>query len=236
MFFQMKTALFILHQKTSEAGDIANKLKIRGFNFEIRRPSLGDSLPTNLNNYSAIVVFGGPMSANDNNEFMKKEIDWIGQVLQSEVPFLGICLGAQILVKYLGCKVEKNPNEISEIGFYKIQPTKNGIKMFQSQDVFYQFHTEGFELPSGCELLAKGDIFTNQAFKYKNCYGLQFHPEVNIYLHLKWLFLVLIKKPHILFKKGAQNIFYQLWLRIKYNSSISRWLDNFLDNYLLKEQ
>tara|TARA_B100000315_G_scaffold95511_1_gene87694 strand:- start:569 stop:1267 length:699 start_codon:yes stop_codon:yes gene_type:complete len=232
----MKTALFILHQKTSEAGDIANKLKIRGFNFEIRRPSLGDSLPTNLNNYSAIVVFGGPMSANDNNEFMNKEIDWIGQVLQSEVPFLGICLGAQILVKYLGCKVEKNPNEISEIGFYKIQPTENGIKMFQSQDVFYQFHTEGFELPSGCELLAKGDIFTNQAFRYKNCYGLQFHPEVNIYLHLKWLFLVLIKKPHILFKNGAQNIFYQLWLRIKYNSSISRWLDNFLDNYLLKEQ
>ena len=232
----MKTALFILHQQTSEAGDIANKLKIRGFNFEIRRPSLGDSLPTNLNNYSAIVVFGGPMSANDNNEFMKKEIDWIGQVLQSEVPFLGICLGAQILVKYLGCKVEKNPNEISEIGFYKIQPTKNGIKMFQSQDVFYQFHTEGFELPSGCELLAKGDIFTNQAFKYKNCYGLQFHPEVNIYLHLKWLFLVLIKKPHILFKNGAQNIFYQLWLRIKYNNSISRWLDDFLDNYLLKKQ
>ena len=29
----MKTALFILHQKTSEAGDIANKLKIRGFDF-----------------------------------------------------------------------------------------------------------------------------------------------------------------------------------------------------------
>ena len=232
----MKTALFILHQQTSEAGDIANKLKIRGFNFEIRRPSLGDSLPTNLNNYSAIVVFGGPMSANDNDEFMKKEIDWIGQVLQSEVPFLGICLGAQILVKYLGCKVEKKPNEISEIGFYKIQPTENGIKMFQSQDVFYQFHTEGFELPFGCELLAKGDIFTNQAFRYKNCYGLQFHPEVNIYLHLKWLFLVLIKKPHILFKNGAQNIFYQLWLRIKYNNSISRWLDDFLDNYLLKEQ
>ena len=231
----MKTALFILHQKTSEAGDIANKLKIRGFNFEIIRPSLGDSLPTNLNNYSAIFVFGGPMSANDSDEFMNKEIDWIGQVLQSEVPFLGICLGAQILVKYLGCKVEKNPNEISEIGFYKIQPTENGIEMFQSQDVFYQFHTEGFELPSGCELLAKGDIFTNQAFRYKNCYGLQFHPEVNIYLHLKWLFLVLIKKPHILFKNGAQNIFYQLWLRIKYNSSISRWLDNFLDNYLLKE-
>ena len=100
MFFLMKTALFILHQKTSEAGDIANKLKIRGFDFEIRRPSLGESLPTNLNKYSAIVVFGGPMSANDDVEFMKKEIDWIEQVLQSDVPYLGICLGAQILAKH----------------------------------------------------------------------------------------------------------------------------------------
>ena len=232
----MKTALFIFHQKTSEAGDLDNKLKRRGFDFEIRRPSLGESLPTNLYHYSAIFVFGGPMSANDDDEYMKKEIDWIGQVLQSDVPFLGICLGAQIFAKHLGCKVEKNPNELSEIGFYKIEPTEKGIKMFQSQDIFYQFHTEGFELPSDCELLAKGDIFTNQAFKYKNCYGLQFHPEVNIYLHLKWLFLVLIKKPHILFRNGAQNIFYQLLLRIKYNHSISRWLDDFLDNHLLKEQ
>ena len=225
-----------MHQKTSEAGDLEVKLTKRGYSFEYVKPPLGDELPQNLKQYSVIVIFGGPMSANDNDEFIKKEIDWIKFVINSNVPFLGICLGAQILVKYLGCKVEKNPSELSEIGFYKIQPTENGIKLFQSQDVFYQFHTEGFELPSGCELLAKGDIFSNQAFRYKNCYGLQFHPEVNIYLHLKWLFLVLIKKPHILFKNGAQNIFYQLWLRIKYNNSISRWLDDFLDNHLLKEQ
>ena len=107
--------------------------------------------------------------------------------------------------------------------------------MFATQNIFYQFHSEGFDLPSGCELLAKGDIFNNQAFKYKNCYGLQFHPEVNIYLHFKWMFLVLIKKPHIFFKKGSQNIFSQLFLRFKYNNSISKWLDIFLDNYFLKQ-
>ena len=231
----MKKALFILHQKTSEAGDLGNKLKKRNFIFDIRRPTLGEKLPTNLKDYNLIVVFGGPMSANDNNEFIKKEIEWIGDVINSEVPFLGICLGAQMLAKYLGCKIEKNSNNLSEIGFYKIKPEGNGIKMFNSQDIFYQFHSEGFELPKGCELLAKGDIFNNQAFKYKKCYGLQFHPEVNIYLHLKWIFLVLIKKPHVLFKKGAQNIFQQLILRLKYNKSISKWLDLFLDNYLLKE-
>ena len=231
----MKTALFIMHQKTSEAGDLGNKLKKRGFNFDIRRPTLGEELPCNLKKYDLVVVFGGPMSVNDNNEFIEKEIEWIGNVLNSEVPFLGICLGAQMLAKYLGCKIEKNSKNLSEIGFYKIIPKGNGIKMFNSQDIFYQFHSEGFQLPNGCELLAKGDIFNNQAFKYKNCYGLQFHPEVNIYLHLKWLFLVLLKKPRVLFTKGSQNIFQQLILRFKYNKSISKWLDVFLDNYLLKE-
>jgi len=231
----MKKALLILHQKTSESGNIGSKLKKRGFDLEYKRPLQGEDLPNNLNKYHAIVIFGGPMSVNDDNEFLKKEIDWIGKVLESNVPFLGICLGAQMLAKYLGCEIKKNINNLSEIGFYKIKPTGNGIQMFQTQNIFYQFHFEGFELPSNCELLAKGDIFNNQAFKYKNCYALQFHPEVNIYLHLKWILLVLIKKPHILFKNGSQNIFYQLFLRIKYNSSISQWLDVFLDKYLLKQ-
>ena len=230
----MKIALFILHQKTSEAGSIAIKLKKRGFRFEIVRPSLGEELPTDLNKYNAIVIFGGPMSVNDKDEYMQKEIAWVGQVLKTEVPFLGICLGAQLLAKYLGSEVKTNSNNFSEIGFFKIQPVNKGIQMFKSQQIFYQFHSEGLDLPLDCELLAKGDIFNNQAFKYKNCYALQFHPEVNIYLHLKWLFLVAIKKPKVFFKKGAQNIFYQLIFRIKYNRSISKWLDHFLDEYLFQ--
>ena len=231
----MKKALLVLHQKSSEAGDLGLKLIERDYNLEYVRPPLGDELPQDLKKYSVIVIFGGPMSANDNDEFIKKEIDWIKFVINSNVPFLGICLGAQILAKHLGCKIEKNSKNLSEIGFYKINPTSNGLKLFESQSIFYQFHTEGFEIPSGCELLAKGDIFNNQAFKYKNCYGFQFHPEVNLYLHLKWVFLVLIKKPHILFSRGAQNLFYQFKLRLKYNKSISKWLDNFLDNYLLNQ-
>ena len=231
----MKKALLVLHQKTSEAGDLGVKLIKRGYNLVYLRPPLGDELPQDLKQYSVVVIFGGPMSANDNDEFIKKEIDWIKFVINSNVPFLGICLGAQILAKHLGCKIEKNSKNLSEIGFYKINPTSNGLKLFESQSIFYQFHSEGFEIPSGCELLAKGDIFNNQAFKYKNCYGLQFHPEVNLYLHLKWVFLVLIKKPHILFSRGAQNLFYQFKLRLKYNKSISKWIDNFLDNYLLNQ-
>ena len=229
----MKKVLYVLHQKTSVAGDIGNKFKERGYLEEIIRPPLGDKLPEDLSKYSAIVIFGGPMSVNDEDQFIKDEIKWMEKVINSKIPFLGICLGAQILAKYLGCDVVKNEKDLAEIGFYEIKPVGEGDNIFKNQNVFYQFHTEGFELPEGCQLLARGEIFKNQAFRYENCYALQFHPEVNLLVHLRWLFLVLIKKPKVLFLNGSQNLFYQLYLRFKYNKSVSIWLDSFLDNYLL---
>jgi GMP synthase (glutamine-hydrolysing) len=230
----MKKALLILHQKRSVAGDIEIKLKKRGYYLEFCRPPLGDNLPSSLNNYSLIVIFGGPMSANDQDDYIKKEINFMKLIIESKVPYLGICLGAQFLAKYLGSKISKNTNNLSEIGFFQITPTKEGEQLFINQNFFYQFHSEGFEIPSQCISLAHGNRFKNQAFKYKNCYALQFHPEVNFKMHLRWLLLVLLKKPKVLFQNGAQNIIYQLILRFKFNRSISLWLDNFLDNYLLK--
>ena len=232
----MKKVLFILHQKTSVPGDIGIKFYNRGYNIEICRPPLGDDLPTKLINYSAIVVFGAPGSINDDDDYIKKEITWIKKVIESNVPFLGICFGAQLLAKYLGSEIKTNSRGISEIGFYKIKPTVIAKELFKFQDTFYQFHSEGFDLPTGCELLAKGEIFNNQAFRYKNCYALQFHPEVNLYLHIRWIYLVLLKNPKKLFVNGAQNIFKQFFLRFKYNRSISNWLDHFIDQYLLKER
>ena len=231
----MNKVLFILHQKTSVPGDIGNKFHNRGYNIEIVKPPLGEELPTKLINYSAIIVFGAPGSINDDDDFINKEITWIKKVIDSNVPFLGICFGAQLLAKYLGSEIKTNSRGISEIGFYKIKPTVIAKELFKFQDTFYQFHSEGFDLPTGCELLAKGDIFSNQAFRYKNCYALQFHPEVNLYLHIRWIYLVLLKNPKKLFVNGAQSIFKQFFLRFKYNRSISNWLDHFIDQYLLKE-
>ena len=230
----MKKALLILHQKKSISGDIGIKLKNRGYKLEYCRPPLGDSLPEEISVYSLIVIFGGPMSANDNDDFIKNEIKFMKLIIESNVPYLGICLGAQFLAKYLGSSIKKNKHNLSEIGFYRVYPTVYGDKLFSNQKIFYQFHSEGFEIPSGCEILAYGDFFKFQAFKYKNCYAFQFHPEVNFMMHLRWLFLVLIKDPKKLFSKGSQSILYQLYLRFKYNKKISLWLDNFLDNYFLK--
>ena len=164
----MKKVLFILHQKTSVSGDVGKKFKQRGFVAEIVRPPLGDILPNNLSKYSAVVIFGGPMSVNDDEEFIKNEIKWMKNVIDSKIPFLGICLGAQILAKYLGCEVVKNKNDLAEIGFFEIKPVGEGNQIFKNQNIFYQFHTEGFELPTTCQLLAKGDIFKNPSHALSN--------------------------------------------------------------------
>tara|TARA_B110000438_G_scaffold295621_2_gene338902 strand:+ start:54 stop:752 length:699 start_codon:yes stop_codon:yes gene_type:complete len=232
----MKKALLILHQKRSVAGDIEIKLKKRGYLLDYCKPPLGDLLPNTLKNYSLIVIFGGPMSANDHDDYILKEIKFMKLIIESNIPYLGICLGAQFLAKYLGSPIIRNQNNISEIGFYEILPADKSSDLFNKQKIFYQFHSEGFLLPKKCKVLAYGHNFKYQAFKYKNCYALQFHPEVNFRMHIRWLLLVLFKKPLKLFSKGSQNIFYQLFLRIKYNKSISNWLDNFLDNYLLKHK
>lgn len=232
----MKKALLILHQKKSVAGDILIKLKKRDFFCDYCKPPLGDKLPTDLSIYSLIVIFGGPMSANDKDDFILKEINFIKTIIKSNIPFLGICLGAQFLAKYLGSSIYKNINQLSEIGFYDIMPSIQGKELFRDNIFFYQFHTEGFNFPKNCTPLAYGKLFKYQAFKYKNCYALQFHPEVNFKMHIRWLFSVILTKPSVLFTNGAQNIFYQIYLRFKYNKPTSNWLDFFLDNYLLNEK
>ena len=143
----MKKALIILHQKRSICGAVGIKLKERGYILDIRRPSIGDGLPENLNHHDIVVIFGGPMSVNDDQNFIKYEIEWLKIVIESGKPFLGICLGAQMLVKHLGGEVVKNKEEFAEVGFYKIFPTEKGRKIFENQQIFYQWHDEGFDLP-----------------------------------------------------------------------------------------
>ena len=232
----MKKALLIMHQKRSQPGDIGKKLVQRGYILDIRKPSLGDKLPENLNNHALVILFGGPMSVNDTKyDFIKYEMDWLKVVIKSGKPFLGICLGAQMLAKHLGGKVKKIDCNSSEIGFFEIKPTKSGIDIFDDQKFFFQWHNEGFDLPKDSTMLASGKKFKVQAFKHKNCYAIQFHPEVNFKLHIKWLYYTLFSNPKRLFTKGSQNVIYQLFLRIKYSSKISRWLDSFLDQYFLKK-
>ncbi|RVA21504.1 GMP synthase, partial [Mesorhizobium sp. M7D.F.Ca.US.004.03.1.1] len=65
--------LIVLHQENSSPGRVGHMLLEEGFDLDIRRPPLGDTLPETLDGHAGTVVFGGPMSANDDDEFVRRE-------------------------------------------------------------------------------------------------------------------------------------------------------------------
>ena len=121
--------LIILHQETSTPGRVGNALRALGHTLDIRRPRFGDRLPETLDGHAGAVIFGGPMSANDADEYIRREIDWIEVPLREQRPFLGICLGAQMLARQLGAPVAPHPQGRAQIGYYPIRPTAAGLKI-----------------------------------------------------------------------------------------------------------
>ena len=226
------TVLLIVHQKKSVSGHIGVLLKNLGYNLDKRCPCIGDPLPQALENYAAVVVFGGPMSANDcAMEGIQKELDFIPDVLKLKIPFLGLCLGGQLLARVLGAKI--SPHELGHIesGFTKIYPTKIGKDWFTESDIFYQWHREGFDVPDGAQLLAKGDKFPNQAFVYgSNAIATQFHPEITRDMIDRWT----MHGAHRLNRPGAQPRQAHVKGWEVYNKQVDLWSKSLLDRFGLK--
>ena len=151
--------LIVLHGELSTPGRVAIQLRNRDIPLDVRRPRFGDELPKTLDGHTGAVIFGGPQSANDDDEIVKREIEWIGIPLKEKKPFLGICLGAQMLAKQLGARVYKHPDSHAEIGYYPIKPTAAGRGLCRDwPSHVYQWHREGFDLPDKTVLLVSHDL------------------------------------------------------------------------------
>ena len=222
----LRPILVILHQERSTAGRVGQLLMAKGFRLDIRRPALGDDLPDTLDAHSGAVVFGGPMSANDNEAYVRREIDWLSVPLSENRPYLGICLGAQMLARHLGAKVVGNHDGSVEIGWYPLHSTNHGRLLMNWPSMVYQFHREGFELPHGAELLAKGDLYPNQAFRYgKKAYGVQFHAELTRMMMQRWV----VHGADRFTLPSAQPGHMHLEGRMLHDRALKAWLVEFLD-------
>ena len=111
-----KKILIVVHQETSTPGRIGMMLRAMDFALDIRRPCLGEALPETMDEHAGAVVFGGPMSANDPEPWIAREIDWIAVPLKERKPFLGVCLGAQMLAKHLGGTVAATRRSALRLG------------------------------------------------------------------------------------------------------------------------
>jgi GMP synthase (glutamine-hydrolysing) len=228
----LRPVLVILHQETSSPGRVGNALRALGHTLDIRRPRFGDPLPDTLDAHAGAMIFGGPMSANDPDEYVRREIDWIEVPLREQRPFLGICLGAQMLAIQLGAKVAPHPEGRAEIGYYPVRPTAAGRKLCPLwPEQVYHWHREGFELPAGAELLAAGGDFPNQAYQYGNATGLQFHPDVTTAMMCRWT-----TRGHArLDTPGARPRHHHFEGRAVHDPAERAWLAHFVDGWLARE-
>jgi len=128
-----------------------------------------------------LIIMGGPMSVHDEHAFpwLAAEKAFIRAALQSGIPTLGICLGAQLIAHALGARVYKNP--VREIGWYPVfnVPAESELHFaFPRKTTVFHWHGETFDLPKGAVWLARSEGCKHQAFQWgERAIGLQFHLE-----------------------------------------------------------
>jgi GMP synthase (glutamine-hydrolysing) len=225
------TVLIVLHQEHSTPGRVGRTVREMGARLDIRRPSLDEPLPKTLSGHDGVVIFGGPMGANDSHDWIKREIDWLEVPLAEEKPFLGICLGAQMLARALGARVFTYEDKRSEIGYFPISPTDAADRLCAEPfpRCAYQWHADGFDLPEGAELIATGGAdFPNQAYRYGKAVGLQFHPEVTYHMMCRWT----IRGAERLTRPGAQSRPLHLGGWFQHDAFVAAWLEAFLPAWM----
>ena len=224
------TVLCIVHQAASDTGRVGRLLRERGYLVATTCPRCNGPLPP-AESLAGAVMFGGPMSANDDDADpgIRAELEWLETALKAGTPFIGICLGAQMLAKVLGSTVAWHPEDMHEIGYVPVTPTRAWRDCMPKPMHFYQWHKETFDLPRGAVLLAEGDRYPNQAFRYgeKN-YGIQFHPEVDREIMLRWAG----NSGDRLERPEVQTLEQQMADNTRYEPSVEAWTRHFLADWL----
>jgi len=177
----MKELLHIIQNDPEvPPGTITDHLTIP---YVVHHPYCNGFLPEKCQ-ISALVVLGGAMGANDDGRypFLSDLKNLIRTTVAAGTPYLGICLGGQLLAAALGAEVASNRWE--EVGTLTVSLTEEGtadrlFKGIPERFGTFQWHHDSFELPDGGILLASSSACPHQAFRVgETAWGLQFHPEV----------------------------------------------------------
>ena len=183
-----KNIIILQHIPIETPGYILDLMKIDNFNITTIELDQGEKIPDNLSSYDAMFCMGGPMDT-----WMEETYPWLideknkikEYVINLKKPYLGFCLGCQLLGEVLGGQVVKsNP---PEIGILDINMTKNKnfdllFSEYPEKIKALQWHSyEVIELEKNndVKILASSPTTKYQIFKYMDhAYGIQFHIEI----------------------------------------------------------
>lgn len=179
----LKTAVAIRHLDFEDLGTFEAVLTAAGYRIHYYDLGVNELWTLDPLLPSLLIVLGGPVGVYNAGTypFLEDERRILEVRLASNMPTLGICLGAQQIAATLGAKVA--PNGVKEIGFSELALTDTGragpLRHLEGVSVLH-WHGDAFEIPEGADNLATTLLCATQGFALgRNVLGLQFHPEVN---------------------------------------------------------
>ena len=159
-----------------------------GFNLTTIELDEGEKIPCDLTKFDGMFCMGGPMDTH-----MEIEYPWLVEekkrikefVVNLKKPYLGFCLGCQLLGEVVGGKVVKsNPAEIGMMDINFTDNKKKDILFSKFPDnikslQWHSYEVQGVDKNPDITLIASSPITKYQIFKYQDhAYGIQFHIEI----------------------------------------------------------
>ena len=184
----MKNIIVLQHIKIEDPGYIKDLMINDNFNITTIELDEGEKIPNNLYQFDAMFCMGGPMDT-----WMEKQYPWLIDekinirefVLNLKKPYLGFCLGCQLLGEVIGGKVVKSKNpEIGILNINFLSEKKKDLLFneFPDQIKSLQWHSyevQDLEKISDVKLIGSSPETKFQIFKFQeHAYGIQFHIEI----------------------------------------------------------
>ena len=184
----MKKIIILQHISIEDPGYIKDLMIKDNFDLTTIELDEGEKIPENLDQFDAMFCMGGPMDT-----WMEKDFPWLIDekkkikefVVDLKKPYLGFCLGCQLLGEVVGGKVVKSNKP--EIGILDINflENKNNDKLFSKFPntikslQWHSYEVQNLENIKNITLIASSPDTKYQIFKFhEHAYGIQFHIEI----------------------------------------------------------
>ena len=180
--------IVLQHISIEDPGFIKDLMIKEGVKLTTIELDQGEKIPNDLTKFDAMFCMGGPMDT-----WMEKDYPWLIEekkkikefVIELKKPYLGFCLGCQLLGEIVGGKVDKsNSPEIGMLNVNFLENKKNDLLFNEFPDKitslqWHSYEVKNLENNKDVQLLASSSETKYQIFKYqKHAYGIQFHIEV----------------------------------------------------------